>query len=400
MSLPLFGEPQGTASASCAIAAKGFRPFFLLAGLFGVLSLVVWVFAIWGGAAPAGYLDPTYWHAHEMVFGFAVAVIAGFLLTAVSNWTQRETLTGYPLLALAALWIAGRVGLLAAPLLPRLASALLDLAFLPALIVVLARPLLATNNRRNFVMLAILFTLFLANLVMHLDVLGVWPGLRARGVLVGVDVVVLVILIISGRVFPMFTRNATGIRSIASHPVLDAIAIGSMALLTVLDAVLSESRLTSVVAGWAGAFAALRTIHWGARYSFRAPLLWILHVGYLWIPTGLLLRASSLFVPTISRSLATHALTAGAISALCLGMMSRVALGHTGRLLSVSPATVASFVLVTVGALIRVAGPLVFPDRTLAVFGASGCMWVAAFSLFLFVYAPLLLSPRADGKPG
>ncbi len=395
MSLRLFGEivPRAV-PVPCALAEKGFRPFFLLAGLFGILSLFVWLLVLSGGARPSGYLDATYWHAHEMLFGFAVAVIAGFLLTAVGNWTQRETLTGYPLLALAALWVLGRAGLIAAPLLPRGAPAVLDLAFLPVLIVVLARPLVATGNRRNFVMPAVLFMLFLANLATHLDVLGVAPGFRVRGVLVGVDIVVLVILIIAGRVFPMFTRNATGVRSIVSHPVLDGLAIGSMALLAALDAAVPDSSSTRAVAGFAGVFAALRTVGWGARYSLRVPLLWILHVGYLWIPIGLLLRAVSLLAPTFSRSLAIHALTAGAISTLCLGMMSRVALGHTGRLLSVPPTMVASFVLVTLSALLRVAGPLVLPNATLAVLVVSGGMWMAAFTLFVFVYAPILLSPR------
>lgn len=398
----MFGEPAAPAERRpWPIAAKGFRPFFLLSALFATLILPSWLLTLEGRLHVGAYLDPVYWHAHEMIFGFAAAVIAGFLLTAVGNWTKRETLVGPPLLALAALWVAGRVVLTGPQVLPGWLIAVVDLAFLPALMIAIARPLIATRNTRNLVMLGILAALFAANLLVHLDVLGVLPGWRRRGCVLGLEVVVLVILVIAGRTFPMFTRNATDVASIGSSPWLDRLSVGAMAALIVLDLVMPEHAIT---AGWAagvGVITLARTWHWGARHTWRTPLLWILHVGYLWIPIGLVLRALAAFTTMVPPQVAMHALTVGAIGSLTLGMMARVALGHTGRLLAPSRLIVAAFVLITCASLVRVFGPLVAgmtsyrPTLFLA-----GSLWTAAFLLFLLTYVPILVVRRVDGKPG
>lgn len=396
----LHGESSPNSTVTLPLTAKGFRPFFLLAAGFAVLILPLWMLALLGVLDPGHYLDATYWHAHEMIFGFAVAVIAGFLLTAVGNWTKRETLVGAPLLGLCALWLVGRVAITGAQFLPRWLPAMADLAFLPVLIVVLARPLAAANNWRNFVMIGILAALFAANVMIHLDALGLLPGWRRRGSLLAVDLVILVILVIAGRVFPMFTRNATGVQSIRSIPVLDALTVLAMAVLVVLDAALPSLAFTAVVAGVTGALAAGRAVHWGAQHSREKPLLWILHVGYAWIPLGLLLRAASAFSAAIPASLATHALTVGAIGALTLGMMARVPLGHTGRVLDASRWTVAAFVLLTSAAFVRVFAPLLAPADYRATIFLSGTLWSVAFASYLVAYMPILLSPRVDGKAG
>jgi uncharacterized protein involved in response to NO len=398
--LHLHGEMPAPSERPIPLASKGFRPFFFVAAAFAVAAVPLWLLAFLGVFRPSAYLDPTYWHAHEMLFGYAMAVIAGFLLTAVGNWTGRETLVGPPLLALSALWLAGRIVITCAEFFPRWLPAATDLAFVPVLVVVLARPLAAARNKRNFVMLAILAALFVANLTTHLDVLGVLPGWRRRGCLVAVDIVVLMILIISGRVFPMFTRNATGVASIRSVPILDALTVGAMALLVILDAAAPDVASTAIFAGVVGALAAARSVRWGARHSLRVPLSWILHVGYLWIPAGLGLRALSAVTASVPASTATHALTVGAIGALTLGMMSRVALGHTGRLLTVSRPVVAAFALVTLAAAVRVLGPIVAPAQYRAAVFLAGTLWSGAFAAFLFVYAPILASRRVDGKPG
>jgi uncharacterized protein involved in response to NO len=402
-SLLLQGEAPTPASAPrWPIAAKGFRPFFLLAGAFAAAVVPLWILVVAGVVHPAGYLEATAWHAHEMVFGFSVAVIAGFLLTAVGNWTGRETAVGGPLLALAALWAAGRVAMLVPGALPRGLPALVDLAFLPALLAVLARPLVQARNRRNFVMLAILGALFAANAVVHASALGVAaPGAARHACLVALDVVVLVILIIAGRIFPMFTRNATGVESIRSSRALDALAVASMAALTLLDAIAPEGgAASSVVAGAAGVLAAARAARWGTRHVARIPLLWILHAGYAWLVIGLLLRALAGFVAAIPASVAAHALTVGAIGSLTLGMMARVALGHSGRPL-VAPRSVAwAFVAVNAAAVARVVVPLVAPAWTLWALVAAAVLWTAAFVVYVAAYAPILLSPRVDGKAG
>lgn len=341
------------------------------------------------------------WHAHEMLSGFATAVIAGFLLTAVGNWTQRETATGGALGTLAALWLAGRAAIFFAGCLPRLAPALVDLAFLPALTFTLGRPLLASNNRRNFVMLAVLGALFASNLAAHLAALGVVDaGAARRGHLLAVDIIVLLIAIISGRVLPMFTRNATHVDEIRSLPWLDRASIATLVLVCLNDALAGpETRLAGVLAGAAGVLAAARARHWGARHTGRDALLWILHVGYGWLVLGLLLRSSGVALGHPFGAMATHALTAGAIGSLTLGMMARVALGHTGRMLAAPTPMTAAFVSITLAALARTLAPL-FPQHYLTAIVAAGVFWTLAFLVFLLTYLPILTQPRVDGRPG
>lgn len=304
------------------------------------------------------------------------------------------------MVGLCVLWLLGRISLLAPGAFPHWLIALLDLAFLPALAVAIARPLLASKKRKNLVMVGVIAALWLANLTMHLDVLGVLPGWRARGAAVGLDVVVFLILVIAGRTFPMFTRNATGVKSIRSLPALDALTLISMAMLTVGDTVLARPWILAAAAGLTSLLALFRSLHWGARHAFKTPLLWILHAGYLWIPIGLALRTVSLFSGAVPFTVATHALTVGAIGGITLGMMSRVALGHTGRALRASKGIVASFGLVTLAALVRVLVPLVdISDYRASVF-IAGALWTAAFGVHLAIYVPILVSPRADLKPG
>jgi uncharacterized protein involved in response to NO len=247
-----------------------------------------------------------------MLFGFAAAVLAGFLLTAVGNWTGRETAAGAPLLALAGLWVAGRAAMMLADALPRAVVAAVDISFLPALLGVVLRPLVAARNRRNFVMIGILAALTAANVVVHLEALGVVPaGTARRACLAATDVVVFAILLVAGRVFPMFTRNATGIESVRNCPPLDAFTLAAMAALVVLDAALPERRVTAAAAGAVGILAVLRAARWGTRHAAQKPLLWILHAGYAWLAAGLLLRAAAGLGAPVPESLATHALTWG-----------------------------------------------------------------------------------------
>jgi uncharacterized protein involved in response to NO len=401
-SLALHGEiPVPASRPRVAIAAKGFRPFFGLAAAYAVVIVPLWLAIIGGVASPSAYLDPLSWHAHEMIFGFTVAVIAGFLLTAVGNWTQRETLVGAPLLGLAGVWVAGRMAMLFASRLPSGVAAVADLAFLPLLILTLARPLVATKNRRNFVMLGVLAALFVANLAVHLEALRVLPvGSARRGCSVAVDVVVLVILLIAGRVFPMFTRNASGVTAIRSNHFLDIATVGGMAVLVVVDALTTDPRIPSALAGVVGLLAAARTVHWGAQHSLREPLLWILHAGYAWLVIGLVMRAVAVGVPAMPGSLATHALTVGAIGSLTLGMMARVSLGHTGRVLVAAPPMRWAFIAITLAAFSRVVVPIVAPSQYLISLFVAGALWSLAFMTFLAVYAPILWTPRRDGKPG
>jgi uncharacterized protein involved in response to NO len=364
----LLDDTTGSGAAakrSLPVLAKGFRPFFLAAALYAIVMVPLWLVMLSGALAPSGYLPPAVWHAHEMTWGFVSAVVAGFLLTAVGNWTQRETATGAPLAGLVLLWAAGRVAMLFAGALPRGIPAALDLAFIPVLAVVLARPLIAAGNRRNFVMLAILAALFAANLVIHLEALALLSfGLGRLANLLSVDLVVLLILLIGGRVFPMFTRNATGVVTIRSIPWLDRSCVAAMVGLLLVDATAPHrGQLGAILAGVVGLLAAARAVHWGARHSRRDPLLWVLHVGYAWLVLGLLLRGAAGVFGAPNGSVATHALTVGAIGTLTLGMMARVALGHTGRMLVAPRSMTAAFVAITLAALARVLVPWLAPQH-------------------------------------
>jgi len=400
--LPLHTDsPKAPASDRRGLAAKGFRPFFLLAAAFALGVVPLWLFTFMGKVRAGTYLDPMTWHAHEMIFGFAMAVVIGFLLTAVGNWTQRETLVGAPLLGLAALWVLGRAGMFFAHALPFGTAALIDLAFLPIAIVALARPLLAARSSRNFALVAVLGALLGANALVHLDALGVLaPGTARRACSASIDLVLVIIMIIAGRVLPMFTRNATNVSSIRSIPSLDVGSVVAMAALALIDFFWPRTPLGAGAAALTAVLAAARAWHWGARHSLRQPLLWILHAGYAWLVIGLALRALHGFDTAVPSSLATHALTVGAIGSLTVGMMARVALGHTGRMLVASPAVPWAFVAINAAAIARAIVPLAAPAAYRESLIAAGVLWSLAFAIFLLVYAPVLVAPRADGKPG
>lgn len=383
-----------------ALGAKGFRPFFLAAAGFAALILPVWLLTLSGAIAPSRYMDAVTWHAHEMIFGFTVAVIAGFLLTAVANWTGKETIVGRPLLAVCGLWIAGRVAMAFAGELPRGVPALVDLAFLPLLAAAIARPLAATRNRRNFVMVAILAALWLANLAVHLDALDVLPDVRRRATLFALDVVVLLVVVISGRVIPMFTKNATLATTVRSLPGLDKAAIVAMAATALVGVASNDPRVGGVAAAITAVLVAARAITWGAERTAKHPLLWILHAGHAWIVVGLLLRAAAVLTTMVPMSAANHALTVGAIGALTLGMMTRVSLGHTGRLLASTTAMTLSFAFLSLAALVRVFVPILDMTSYRPSLFVSGGLWTAAFVVFAVVCAPILTAPRVDGKPG
>jgi uncharacterized protein involved in response to NO len=398
VSLHIAGTPPPAIDVP-AWAAKGFRPFFLLAGGFAALILPVWLLTLAGVVRPDGYLEPMIWHAHEMIFGYATAVIAGFLLTAVANWTGRETAIGTPLIVLAVLWLLGRIAFATAGVLPRELVAALDLAFLPALALVIGRAIIGTRNRRNYPVLAVVVALWLADLAIHLDVLGVAAGWRWRASLGAVDLVTLLVIFVAARIVPIFTRNATAVKTIRNIPALDWATVGAMALLTGVDVARPGWAAGSVLAGVTAVLALARSVPWGARRTAHQPLLWILHVGHAWVVVGLGLRAASALTVAVSTSSSVHALTVGAIGCTTLGMMARVSLGHSGRALVVRWPIVLAFGAITVAAIVRVLGPF-WPAAYLPAVYVSGTLWTLAFATFVASYAAILMRPRADGRPG
>lgn len=400
--LPRFAvAPSRPPQSISPIAAKGFRPFFLASAFFAALILPIWLLTLAGVLMPITYFDAMTWHAHEMLFGFTTAVVAGFLLTAVGNWTGKETLVGKPLLAACAVWAAGRIAMATASTLPRGLAAMVDLAFLPVVAFAIGKPLAATKNRRNFVMIAVLALLWTANLAVHLDALGILNGLRRPALAFALDLIVFLMIVITSRILPMFTRNGAGEPSVRNQPALDKAAIAAMALTTLITVARPDSKVSGVAAGLTAILVAVRARTWGGQHTLRVPLLWILHAGHAWIVVGLALRAVSSFAPAVPSVLGTHALTVGAIGALTVGMMARVTLGHTGRMIVASRSMTAAFGLITLAAFVRVVGPLLL-GATLyrgTVFVAGG-LWTAAFALLAAVIAPLVIAPRIDGKPG
>ncbi len=389
-------QPQaGPGAARFALWNLGFRPFYLLASSFAALSILSWV-ARYAGILPAGRLSTPAWHGHEMLYGYTMAVVAGFLFTAVRNWTGRPTPTGATLMALAALWLAGRV-LVLTPF--ALAAAVVNAAFPIAVAVGIGIPIVRSRSRRNYFFVALMLLLGAAVLAFHLSHLGVlsWP---ARASLqVGLDVVLFVLAVMGGRVIPMFTSNGIPGVHAARHPVVEKLALGSVLALLAADVLQLPSAVGAALALGAAVAHAARLRLWQPWRTLRTPLVWVLHLAYLWIVVHLLLRGLAA-LGLVGELLAVHALTVGAIGGMTIGMMTRTARGHTGRPLVADGFEVACYVLVALAAAIRVFGGMLLPGAYVATVVVSGICWSAAFALYAVRYWPVLSRPRLDGKPG
>lgn len=371
-----------------SVLSKGFRPFFLLGAIFAAIVVPLWLAVLSGRVALGGSLQGPVWHAHEMIFGFTSAILAGFLLTAVGNWTGRTTATGGVLAGLAGLWASARVALLLVPGWP---AAILDLLFLPALGLVLSRPLVATGNRRNLVFPVLLGLLWTGNLAVHLGA----PAIAALRL--SVYAIVAIILVITGRVVPMFTRNATGADA-RNVPALDAAAIAGVVLVAAATSVPAMRPVVPYLSTLAAVAVLGRMARWGFAHTLDEPLLWVLHVGHAWIAVGLVLEGGAA-LDLVPRSIPIHALTIGSIGTLTLGMMARVALGHTGRPIVAPPVIGAAFIGLLFAAGVRVFGPAFVPGMLVTWWWIAGVAWALSFATYVVIYAPILVRPRADGKP-
>ncbi len=379
--------------------ALGFRTFFLLAGVSALLLISLWNSLYDGRLHTDLYFPGVYWHAHEMLLGYATAVIAGFLLTAVRNWTGWETTTPDQLVSLGLLWLYGRITPFYSELIPDSLIALIDFAFLPWLAFLISRPLLASGNYRNLIFIALLLLMAAGNAMLHLEILGITENTGWNGITLVVAVILLMILVLAGRVFPFFTeRGLKGVIAIR-NPLLDAagivLALSSfiLVLADIKGGLLAFVALAALLANLA------RVWGWYHAKIWFVPLLWVLYLGYGWILLGFALMALSAY-DVVAYSLALHAFTVGGIGVITLGMMARVALGHTGRALKASNAIAVGFVLINLAALFRVVLPAVLPDWYGTLVLVSSYAWLAAFSLFVLIYSPILTSPRADGQPG
>ena len=398
MALPLdLNAPAREVPAPDGLALwkLGFRPFYLLASAFASLSIALWA-AQYAGWLSHPYLDGPMWHAHEMIFGYTLAVIAGFLLTAVRNWTGRPTPAGAALMALAALWIAGRV-LLLTPL--AVAAAAVDVLFPVAVALGLGVPLAKSGNRRNYFLIGLLLAMAALDLTEHLARQGVIALPERYAVQGALDVILLIITVMGGRVIPMFTSNGVRGATPQRKAVIERLAPASAVALLVADLLQFPAWALIAVLAPAAVVQGVRVWLWRPWQTLRVPIVWVLHAGYLWIPLHLLLRALG-EAGELPLPVATHALTVGAIGMMTLGMMTRTARGHSGRPLAADRHEVLAYALVGLAAITRVVVPLFAMSMYRDAVIASACMWSAAFAIYAVRYWPILTRPRIDGKPG
>ena len=379
--------------------AIGFRPFYSLAAVSAVAVTLFWLASFTGRLQVGTYLQGVFWHSHEMMFGYIVAVIAGFLFTAVRNWTGLPTPSGIVLGGIAVLWIVARVLLVTGP---STLAVVIDVAFLPVIAIAVAIPILRSRNKRNYKIIGVLVAVSLLHLMFHLALGAQLPAWLSRASLfASIDLVVILFALVGGRVIPAFTRNAVSESNPRHENWLEVIAFGSL-LLIVLATLLGGA---FTVAAWiptslfvvAAVAHLLRLALWQPQVTLGNPLLWMMPVAYSWLPVALLLRALST-VAVIVPGAWIHALTMGALSSLMMAMMMRSTLGHTGRKLVATQMDVAAFLLLQLAALLRVVAGGVGNYQTLVVL--SGVVWILAFVLFVVRYLPMLIQPRVDGKPG
>jgi len=378
----------------------GFRPFFLLGPAWALVVLALWIEALAGAISLPSLMDPLSWHRHEMLFGFLAAVIAGFLLTAIPNWTGRLPIAGWRLAALVGLWLAARLSILFSGTLGAPLAVGLEAAFLFSLAGACAREVLIARNR-NVPVVGVVLLFAVAAMVDQLEALGLLAG-EGHGWRSGFALVILLITLIGGRIIPSFTAN--WLKKQGETRVPDQASTYDHVTITVTAAALAmwafqlAPDLAAALLFAASLMQLVRLARWLGWRTLREPLVLILHVAYAWIPLGFALLGISIVDLDVPATAGLHALGAGAMASMVLAVMSRATLGHTGRELRAGPGTVTVYALVTVGAALRVAAAWLPIDYLLAI-RCAGILWGAAFLLFVLIYGPKLLGPRPDGRP-
>lgn len=388
--------PRSIQNRGWPLLRLGFRPFYILGALLACVSVPVWIAAFLGWMPWDVPVTPLLWHAHEMLFGFATAIIVGFLLTAVKAWTGLATLRGALLGALAVLWLLARLAALGAPY---AVYAALDMLLLPIVAVILLRVLIRASNRRNLPLIGILVLLSLANLAFHLAVMGVISLPPVQALYAGLALIVMIECVMAGRVVPAFTTSVNpGLTiKLPRWQELGTLAVTGVALLLWVCA--PPGILPALALALAGVLHVVRIVQWHPLKTLGRPILWILHAAYAWIPVGLLLLALAQ-IGWVTVSVGVHALAVGATGGLIMGMLTRTARGHTGRPLQASRAEVLAYALVMGAALIRVFFPIVLPQWYGPGLVAAAAAWSVAFGIYLVMFTPWLLQTRADGKDG
>ena len=388
----------------------GFRPFFLFAGVYAVAGMAAWMawLGVQGEAAASPPLatdfPPFLWHAHEMLLGYTLAVVAGFLLTASPSWTGKPPIRGPALAVLAGTWVLGRLAVWFSAMVPAPWVAVADLALLPVLFVFIFRTL-AGGNPRHYVFLGVLAVLFAANVMVHMERLGMTQDTAQAGHGLALDVFIVLIAVIGGRVVPAFTRNAIreanpGVAAdpLPPRPWLDRLSILSVLSLLVAAQITPGGTAIGWLALTAALFNGLRLMGWQGWKVKDQPIAWVLHLGYGWLVTGLAVRGWALAGGDMAETTALHVLTVGAIGTMTLAIMTRAALGHTGRDLKVPPAITLAYLLILSATVLRVGGPLAAPDFENVAIVLAGVSWCLAFGIFSVVFWPILTGPGVESR--
>lgn len=376
----------------------GFRPFFLLGSLLAILSMLIWLLFQSGVIISMGSLSPMIWHGHEMLFGFSTAIIAGFVLTASQNWSGIRGVHGVKLQLIVGVWLLARILIFCLPQ-ANFITALVDLSFLPMtgfLLWPYFKDAELKTERVFFLYFAMLMT---GNALVHSESLSLTENTAIQGLSLGLHTIVLIILFIGGRVIPFFTESNISKSQPKTYPVIEISSHVSAWVFLLSQFFIRESALSGIIALIAGTMNFIRLIGWQVPRVRRVPIIWVLHVSYLWLVVGFFISGLASFgiLPT---SIAIHSFTVGGLGTIIYGMITRVSLGHTGRRLQPSIWIVGGYVLLNLTAIIRVFFPLLFPSFYLLAIQTSAILWILTFIIFLWVYAPMLLSPRPDKKVG
>jgi uncharacterized protein involved in response to NO len=379
-----------------AILSYGFRPFFLFAAAWSAAVVALWLPLLAGSLYLPTALDPIQWHTHELIFGYVPAVIAGFLLTAVPNWTGRLPVTGWPLLTLFLVWAIGRIAVLCSAWIGLRLAACIDLSFLIALATIIARELVAGGTTRNAGVLALVGLLLIANMLFYAEVFFTFA--RGVGNRLGIAAILVLIMLIGGRIIPSFTRNWLNRRAPGRMPApfsfMDVAGMVASSIALATWVMFPEGRATAVLALIACVLNTIRLYRWAGERTVAEPLVLILHLAYAFVPLGFLLLPMGIVWPEIvSATGALHAWTIGVFGTMTLAVMTRASLGHTGRPLTASRPIQVIYVAIVIAALARIGAAFGLLREPMLHLSASA--WALAFTGFVVVYAPLLTRPRS-----
>ena len=399
-------EPKKNIKRKFVLFAYGFRPFFLATGLYAVISMIPWFSFLFDEnsifkEALTVSEQPTIWHSHEMLFGFVTAAIAGFLLTAVPNWTGCKPQKGAPLVFLSLVWLLGRIGFWTMHQIPFLYH--IDLLFFPMLAIIKAPPLIKAGKPQNMAFLVILLVLFICNAVVHYGLANSNYEVARTGMNIAIYIVIILIGIIGGRIIPGFTKNSLRrdniSENIRSYLLLDKAILLGVLMVGTSEIIFGLNKFIGILSLVVGILHFTRLSFWQGWKTFHEPLLWVLHIGYMWLPMGFLLKGLSAF-NLVDYNIATHCFTAGLMGLMILGVMTRASLGHSGRELKVSRLTILSYICILLAVLFRTILPALNLVEYMTAIKLSALLWIAGYVVFLVVYAPILLLPRVDGRDG